>query len=93
MFKKIPKKDSDVVEMSRKNVCEPEGNGSLDERNGFEHKGAEPSPPNPIKAPRPRFELRLTGSVRSELMKLWYRTGHWWPPSEEDLLQFLAGEV
>ena len=57
MFKKIPKKDSDVVEMSRKNVCEPEGNGSLDERNGFEHKGAEPSPPNPIKAPRPRFEL------------------------------------
>ena len=93
MIKNMPKNGLEVVETSRKKECESCLEEKLAEKNGSVHTVAESSHPNSIMAPRPRFELRLTGSVRSELMKLWYRTGHWWPPSEEDLLQFLAGEV
>ena len=38
-------------------------------------------------------KLPLRGRDRCELLREWYRSGHWWKPSDEELLLFLEGEL
>ena len=43
-----------------------------------------------------RRAVQLSDLVRVryyELMEAWFRSGHWWEPSAEELLEFLEGDL